>query len=89
MQKSAIRNIFYGETGYNETAKIPKKNEKRIDKICDLEKELKNKLSPELFELHQKFIKLLEEDCCDEVEYYYGEGFKLGLRIGIESMESK
>ncbi len=87
MKKSVIKDIFYGERGYRELIKPPRRNADNLDRICQLEDKLKNELTPQQFVLHEKFIKAIEENCCNEVDYYFVEGFKLGLLIGIETME--
>jgi len=37
--------------------------------------------------LFDKIIYLYEQDLLDEVDHYFTEGFKLGLRIGVECWE--
>ena len=44
--------------------------------ICAVYDELKEKLPPELFELHQKFVGAPEKNMCGEVDFYFAEGFK-------------
>ncbi len=88
MNKSIIKEVFYGNRGYKETLVFLKKDEKRLDKICELEDELREKLTPEQFDLHQSFVSLIDEGCVEETDYYFVEGFRLGLLIGIECMEN-
>lgn len=85
--KSVISDIFNGVRGHRETMTIPKEERKHIGMVCDIYDELKVKLSPELLNLHQKFVDALEGNWSEEVDFYFVEGFKLGLLIGIESME--
>lgn len=55
--------------------------------VCEAYEELEKKLSPELFKLHEKFADALEGQLVKEIDFYFVEGFKLGLLIGIECME--
>ena len=57
------------------------------DELYGIYDELKEKLSPELWELHRKFVDLVEGNCSEEADFYFVEGFKLGLLIGIECAE--
>lgn len=86
MKKSAIKDIFHGFRGHIESMDIPTDKE-NLAIVSDTYDELKEKLSPELINLHQKLIDALEGNWSDEVDFYFAEGFKLGLLIGIESME--
>jgi len=88
MRKSTIKDIFSGLKGNKESMSIPKEVIKNLSEICKFYDELKEKLSPELLEPHQKYVGALEKNWCDEVDFYFTEGFKLGLLAGIESMES-
>lgn len=87
MKRSAIKDIFNGFKGYRETMNIPNESKKDLDVVCNTCDELKEKLSPELFNLHQKFVDALESGWAEEVDFYFAEGFKLGVLIGIECME--
>jgi hypothetical protein len=87
MKKSVILDIFNGNRGHIETMKMPKDNSEKGDKLCNTYDELKEKLSPETYKLHEKFVDELSRDYNNEVDFYFAEGFKLGLLIGIECME--
>ncbi len=87
MKNSVIKDLFYGNGGYNEIIKNPKQKSKRLDKIIELEEELKNRLTPEQFKLHESFVDLIDKDSCDEADFYFVEGFKLGLLIGFECFD--
>lgn len=86
MIKSAIKEIFDGEKGFRETMIMPK-DEEQSAKIYEMHERLKRTLSPRLYELHNKFVFALEEGWCKEIDFYFAEGFKLGLRVGVECME--
>lgn len=87
MKKSAIKDIFYGFRGHVETMKMPKDENKSIS-ICNIYEELKEKLTPELLALHQKLVDTLENNWSEEIDFYFTEGFKLGILIGIECNEN-
>ena len=88
--KSAVKDIFYGIKGHMETIHLPKEHfvieGETLSKTYD---ELHEKLSPDLLKLHQKFVDALEENYSEEVDFFYVEGFKLGLLIGIECAADK
>lgn len=85
MKKSAILDIFNGFRGHRDTINMPKEIiKKNMGKVCDTYEELKEKFSPEMLNLHQKFVDALEDNWSFELDFYFVEGFKLGLLIGIE-----
>lgn len=88
MKKSVIKDIFYGFRGHRETMNMPKDiiND-NMSIVCDTYDELKEKISPELLNLHQKLVDSLENEWSEEVDFYFAEGFKLGVLIGVECME--
>ena len=67
--------------------KMQKENKENIDKVSNIYDELVKKLSTELLKLHQEYINALEGEWCEEIDFYYVQGFKLGLLIGIECTE--
>lgn len=87
MKKSAIKDIFHGLRGNIEGMGTPKNDKENLSIVSDTYDELKEKLSPELLNLHQKLVDALESDWSEEVDFYFTEGFKLGVLIGIECME--
>ncbi len=87
MKASIIKELFYSIRNDQKTPDIPPTIKKKLDKICDLEKKLKNQLTPDQFELHENFVALLDEEYDFEIEFYFTEGFKLGLRIGVACFE--
>ena len=87
MNKSAIKDIFHGFKGHMETMKIPESSRNNLTSVCNFYDELKGKLSPELLKLHQKFVDALENNWSEAVDFYFVEGFKLGLLIGVECGE--
>ena len=87
MKKSVILDIFMGNRGHNESIIMPDDWKKNTDKDNDVYDELKEKLSPELFKLLYKYTEGLEDSYCGQIDFYFVEGFKLGLRVGIECMD--
>lgn len=87
--KSAIKDIFHGFRGHMDTMQMPKEHfEVTGKKLCKISDEVKEKFSPESLKLHQKFVDMLQESNLEEIEFYFAEGFKLGLLIGLECIEN-
>lgn len=76
MRNSAIIDSFNGKRGHAEMMLMPKNDGANDETICAVYDELKEKLPPELFELHQKFVGAPEKNMCGEVDFYFAEGFK-------------
>lgn len=91
MKKSVIIDVLNGVKGNRESTRIKtsKEYENNLTIICDTYEELKKQLPPQLFQLHQKFVDALENNFCEEIDLYFVEAFKLGLLIGIESMDDE
>ena len=88
MKKSVIRAIFHGNRGQMETMQaFSEAYQEAASKRCDAYDAMKEKLDPEQLELQQKFSDAQEDIWYEEVNYYFVEGFKLGVLIGIECME--
>ena len=87
MKKSVIRDIFKGFRGHIETMPKPEKDDANEKISCDIYDELKEKLTSEQLKLHQKFVDSIDFSWSEEVDFYFVQGFKLGLLIGIECME--
>ena len=87
MKKSAILDIFNGFRGHRETMHMPKDSQKELGTVCNTYDVLKEKLSPDLLNLHQKLVDALESNWAEELDFFFAEGFKLGLLIGIECAE--
>ena len=54
MKKSVIKGIFHGFRGHMETMNMPKDSQEKLGIVCDTYDELKEKISPELLNLHSK-----------------------------------
>lgn len=84
-----IKSIFMSDTCGVEKIKIPQsKDYVRINKKEDeLYEKLKATLSPELFAIFDEFINALLDRHAIISEQYYIAGFKIGLRISIETFD--
>lgn len=89
MKKSVIKDIFHGFRGNVETMTRAPETKKYAGLVSDSYDELIKRLSPEILEYHQKFVDALESNFSEEVDFFFCEGFKLGLLIGLEVMESE
>ena len=86
MKNSTIKDIFHGKKGSMDTMDVPPYKTARKS-MLNYENEFKKQLLPKQLELFDKIIYLYEQDLLDEVDHYFTEGFKLGLRIGVECWE--
>jgi hypothetical protein len=85
MKNSAILDIFAGRINQDLIGmKLPKKDRPDSQK---LHIELKENLSPDLMKLHEEIVENNIQALCDEIDFFFAEGFKLGLRIGMECSE--
>ena len=88
MKKSVIREIFHGKRGQMETMQVfSEAYQEAANERCDAYDAMKEKFDPEQLELQQKFSDAQDDVWYEEVNYYFVEGFKLGVLIGIECME--
>ena len=83
---SAIREMFYGNRGQNDTIQIEDEDVKVLDVITECDDYLRDKLSstPELFEKYKKFDDAISELGLIENEHYFAEGFRFGFLMAID-----
>lgn len=86
---SVIQDIFNGKKGHVETMHNKNKDKVLLDTLTTDHKNLISSLSPELLALHDKFVNSLELVHLQDVDFYFTQGFKLGLQIGIETMQDE
>ncbi|MCL2061983.1 MAG: hypothetical protein FWH03_05095 [Firmicutes bacterium] len=86
MKTSAIRDIFNGKRGNIENMINP--NMPPYTEQNRLYEQLKQTISAEAFALHESLIDSLDEGWLEQIDFYFTEGFKLGLCIGIECAET-
>ncbi|MBR7099954.1 MAG: hypothetical protein IKC91_02235 [Clostridia bacterium] len=85
MKNSIILQIFRGERGrYDMSPFIDREYRKQADEIYE---KLEKKLSKEDFNLFNDFIDKDGFARCEEMDGYFLEGVKIGLRMGIECMD--
>ena len=84
MNNSTIKDLFYGNNINYENLRPTKKYFEISNNINELENEFLTTLNIEQQQMYNK-IKMLNLDCLDESsEYHFIEGFKLGVKLGIE-----
>jgi len=83
MKKSIIKDILDKYVNI----KVTKDYQKVLSISCDAHREFNKKLSPELLKSHEKLMEVHDASWLEETDAYFFEGFKLGLRIGIECMD--
>ena len=83
---SAIREMFYGNRGQNDTIQIEDEDVKVLDVITECDDYLRDKLSstPDLFEKYKKFDDAISELGLIENEHYFAEGFRFGFLMAID-----
>lgn len=86
--KSMIKEIYSGNI-CGELIKMSTEEDKYYGTIVTIEEELKQKLSPELFALLEKFVDAIETKNSVEIEHHYAEGFKVGIRLGLECSDKE
>ncbi len=87
MKKSAIRGIFNGNRGHMETMSNAIACQELTNELCDSYDKLLAALSPDVLKIHDKYRAALESLHVEDIDFYFAEGFKLGLLVGIECME--
>ncbi len=86
MKKSIIEEIFHGKI-HIETMIMPEERRVFTAEVSDAYDKLKKELNEEQFALHDKCISALRAEFLEETDFYFAEGFKLGMRICMECME--
>ena len=83
---SAIREMFYGNRGQNDTIQIEDEDVKVLDVIIECDDYLRDKLSstPDLFEKYKKFDDAVSELGLIENEHYFAKGFRFGFLMAID-----
>ena len=83
---SAIKEMFYGNRGQNDTIQIEDEDVKVLDVIIECDDYLRDKLSstPELLEKYKKFDDAVSELGLIENEHYFAEGFRIGFLMAMD-----
>ena len=87
MRKSIITDIFNGKKGNHETMELSKKLKDNLSEVADGYEKLKSRFNPEQMSFIEEFLDVYDNNSYDEIEYYFTQGFKLGLLIGVECFE--
>lgn len=85
MKNSVISDIFHGKRGRSDMVHPTQKMDNLTDKMEVLRKKFIEKLSEELIEEYTSLSELIIDYQCEEVDMFYVEGYKTGIRIGVES----
>ena len=87
MNRSAISQLYHGERGTYDSIKISYLLRKISQEMIEAEKNLKIlcQNNPDIEKAYEGFMKLNNDYCAHLSEHFYIEGFKFGLRLGIES----
>ena len=88
MKKSVIKALLEEYKDNLKSSELMSKEYKENMKTaCGIYDELQEKLSPELFELYERYTDASDDSWMDEIDFFFVEGFKLGLRVGIECID--
>ncbi len=84
MERSVIKDIFNGVKGSREGIGLARVNKDNLKELSDGYDKLKKRFNAKQIKHIDKFLEVYDKNFCDEVDLYFTEGFKLGLRIAIE-----
>ncbi len=82
MGNSVIQDIFNGVKGHRDTMSLTKAHRNNLKEVSDGYEKLKKHFSEKQLRFIEKFLCV-----CEEIDFYFKEGFKLGLRIAVECFE--
>ena len=85
MKKSMILQIFSGKRGAHD--QVPVVDKDYLKEANEVYEKMEESLSKEQFDMLNDFIKKDGIAHCVEMDAYFLEGFKIGLRIGVECMD--
>ncbi len=86
---SAIKDMYYGNRGVNETIKIENEEKLVLSAIIKNEELLFKKLSqkPKILKIYKKLENAIGELTLIENERYYIEGFRFGFLMAMDVFE--
>lgn len=87
MKKSVIQDIFNGVKGHHETMVFKNPNKDNLKEVAEGYDKLKKRFSSKQIKDIDKFLQIYEKNLCDEITFYFTEGFKLGLLIAVECFD--
>ena len=86
MKESEILRIFRNGADMHERLFVPLEKSKMKQEADEVYKKLEEVLSKEQFDLFNDFIDKGYDIKYEDVEKYFMEGFKIGLRIAVECL---
>ncbi len=89
MKNSVIIDILNGVKGNRQTMVLSKTNKDNLKKIADGYDKLKSRLNSKQMKLLEKFLDVYDNNYLEEIDFYYLEGFKLGLLLAVECFYDK
>lgn len=87
MEHSILEDLYYGRRGQSETIAISEEYEKTLSKIVDKENFITKNFNKEQNDIYREIGYLYGNLESEHGLSAYIEGFKIGLRIGIECMD--
>lgn len=84
MIKSTINEIFRNADCHSDSAKIVASDSGAHRLLEEKSAALEILLPAECHDAHTEFVDALESVHAEEAERYFAEGFKMGLRLGLE-----
>ncbi len=89
MGNSVIEDIFNGTKGHRDTMPLTKAHLNILKEVAGSYDKLKKRFSEKQLKEIEKFLRVYDKNYCEEIDFYFKEGFKLGLRIAVECFEEK
>lgn len=89
MQQSTIKKLLYEKIGTVNSIKLNKKCLTLLDKTIKLENKILALLDGKVKTMFEAYLDMLDQYDSEVLDFYYIEGFKVGLGIGIECKEQK
>ncbi len=87
MKESVIKDIFTGAKGNIETMALTKTNKDNLKEVADYYDKLKKRFNVKQMKVIDRFLGIYDKNNYDEINFYFTQGFKLGLRIAVECFE--
>ncbi len=87
MKNSVIKDVFNGVKGNIEAMGFNNRSRGNLKDMADCYDKLKKRCSEKQIKLLDKFLEAYNRNYGDEIDFYFTEGFKLGLRIAVECFE--
>ncbi len=89
MKNSVLKDIFNGVKGNRGVIAENRTNKESLNKVLEYYERLKKRFDDKQIKLIEKFLYVYEANVHKEAEFYFSEGFKLGLQIGVECFRDR